>query len=91
MAKAQRILSEAEVTEQIRVSTKKEILAYLKDGVPRSKKVDDAIELWKLINTEQHTKQAALNRLVNVLRMLPPNERLAEINKTKKLLLPEPA
>jgi hypothetical protein len=63
-------------------------LAYIKDGVPRSDKVDDLIELWRQINTEMQLRQAALNRYSRLLQMLPPKERLAEIQKTKQLMQP---
>lgn len=84
----QRKLSENELTEQMRISLKKELMAYCKDGVPRSKKIDDMIEIWRQLNSEMQLTQAAFNRFARILQMLSPEERSAEINKHKKLLLP---
>ena len=87
MAVSQRKLSENELTEQIRISLKKELLVYCKDGMPRSQKIDDLIEMWKQLNTEMQMDQAMFNRAVKILQMLPDKNKLAEINKHKKLLL----
>jgi hypothetical protein len=84
-----RVLTEQELSEQIRLSTKKELLAYIKDGAPRSKKIDDCMEIWRQINSEMQLRQAALNRYSRLLQMLPPKERVQEIQKTKRLMSPD--
>ena len=84
----QRVLSEEELSEQIRISAKKEILAVLKDGVPRSKKFEDAVDNLKIAVTELQLRQAARNNYVRLLQMLPAKERLAEIDRIKKIMLP---
>ena len=43
---ANRVLSEDELTEQIRISAKKEILAVLKDSVPAGEKTKIAERSW---------------------------------------------
>jgi len=86
--KTQRILSEDEINEQIGISLKKELLAYIKDSVPRSQKTADMIEIWKQHNTELQVKEAALNRYARILHMLPTKERIAEINKLRRVMLP---
>lgn len=85
---AKRQLSERELNEQIRLSAKKEILAFLKDGVPKSPKFDDAIECWKQSTTELQLHQAALNRFQRIVQMLPPKEREREIKKVLTRMLP---
>jgi len=84
----QRILSEHELNEQIGISIKKELLAYIKDGVPRSQKTADMIEIWKQHNTELQIKEAALNRYARMLQMLPSVERTVEIKRIRQLMLP---
>jgi len=84
----ERKLSEDEITEQMRLSLKKELLAYSKDAIPKSQKIDDLIEIWKQLNTETQLKQAMLNRITRILQMLSPEQKLAWIKENKKLLLP---
>lgn len=86
---AQRVLSEDELNEQLRISAKKELLAYFKDGVPRSKKIDDAHEHLKIQVTELQVRQGDRNNLTRRLQMLPPEERLALMKRNKTLMLPD--
>lgn len=81
--KTQRVLTEQELNEQIRLSIKKNLLAYIKEGIPRSERVNDELEIWKQINTEMQIQQAALNRYAKLLNLMSPKERTNEINRLK--------
>ncbi len=88
---AQRVLTEDELSEQMRISSKKEILAVLKDGIPRSQKFEDALETLKLSVAELQLRQAARNNYVRLLQMLPPKDRVLEVERIKKRMLPPTA
>ena len=83
-----RVLSEDELTEQIRISAKKEILAVLKDGVPPGEKTKIAERSWIQSGKETIYKLADRNSRLKALQMLSPQDR-AEVVKKKKLYLPE--
>lgn len=83
-----RALSEEELTEQIRISAKKEILAVLKDGVPHGEKTKMAERSWRNANKEQMLRLADRNSRLKALQMMSPKDR-AGIIKKRKLYLPE--
>jgi len=85
---SERVLSEDELNEQIILSMKKEILAYVKDGIPRNKKIDDIKFFLNQLNGERQTRQASFNRYLRFLSMFPPEQRLAELKRAKDKLLP---
>jgi len=84
----QRVLTEEELNEQIRMTAKNEILAVLKGAVPISKTYEAAQISWKNINTELLIKQAMRNNLTRLLQMLTPKERTDAIKKCNLLRLP---
>jgi len=84
----ERRLSEDELNEQLILSIKRELLAYVKDGVPRSKKIDDIKYILNQINSERQVKHASLNRYLRYLGMFPPQDRLPALKKAKEKLLP---
>jgi hypothetical protein len=88
MAKAERVLTEMEIDEQMRLSLKKELLAYIKDAVPYSKKVETMIELWKQVNTQLQIKGAERKRQMQFLLMLPKQLRDKEIKRVTEKMLP---
>lgn len=86
---AQRKLNEDEINEQIRISAKEELREYFQGGSPRTKKIDDAHEALKILTAEMQLRQSAKNSAIKILNMLSPKERLNEINKLKRHMLPE--
>jgi hypothetical protein len=89
MAKAQRVLTERELSEQLRLGIKKELLAYIHNAIPRSQKIDDLIELWKQVNTELQMMCADRKRQMRFLELLPKEQRTKEIKRLQRQMLPE--
>ena len=89
MAKARtnRVLTEQEIDEQMRLSIKKELLAYCHDVMPRSAKIDDLIEMWKQVNTNLQLVCAERKLQMRFLEMLPKKLKEAEINRIRPLML----
>lgn len=86
---AKRKLTEDEINEQIRISAKEELREYFQGGSPRTKKIDDAHEVLKILTAEMQLRQSAKNSAIKILNMLSPKDRLNEINKIKRNILPE--
>ena len=88
MTKTNRVLTEQEVDEQMRLTIKKELLAYIHDATPRSKKVDDLIEMWKQVNTNLQLVCAERKLQMRFLEMLPKDLRESEIKQMRPVMLP---
>ena len=85
--RTQRVLTESETDEQLRLSIKRELLAYLHDAVPRSSKIDDLIDMWKQVNTNLQLVCAERKLQMRFLEMLPKEIREAEIKQMRPLML----
>lgn len=89
MAKAQRVLTEREIDEQMRLGIKQGLLDYIHDKVPHSKKIENLIDMWKQVNTQLQMMCAERKRQMNFLLMMPKAEREKEIKRLRQKLLPE--
>jgi len=87
MAKTQRVLTEYELDEQMRLSIKKELLAYMHDGIPRSQKITDLIEMWKQVNVQLQLVCADRKLKMRFLEMLPKTEKEKQISRLQTLML----
>ncbi len=85
---AQRKLNEDEINEQIRMSAKEELRAYFQGGSARTKKIDDAHEVLKILTAEMQFKQSKINATLKLFGMLNPQNREKAVNKLKQKLLP---
>jgi len=88
MAKANRVLTEGEIDEQLRLGIKKELLAYINDAVPYSQKIDVLIEAWKQVNTNLQLICAERKRQMRFLEMMPKTEREIWVTKLCQVMLP---
>jgi hypothetical protein len=87
MAKTQRVLTEGELREQLRLSIKKQLLAFAHGAVPYSQTIAVLIEIWKQLNTEDQLLGAERKRMMRFLEMLPKEERVKEIKRLQQQLL----
>ena len=85
--RTQRVLTESETDEQLRLSIKRELLAYLHDAVPRSAKIDDLIDMWKQVNTNLQLVCAERKLQMRFLEMLPKEIKESEIKQMRSLML----
>lgn len=89
MAKAQRVLTEVEIDEQLRLGIKKEALAIVKNAEPYSKhRIDTVLRSWREVNTQLQIDLAIRRMQMHYLTMLPKDLREKEIIKAASKMLP---
>ena len=87
MAKTQRVLTEQEIDEQMRLQIKKELLAYIYDAVPRSAKIDDLIKMWQQANVHIQLVLAERKMQMRFLEMLPKAIKESEVKRLRQVML----
>jgi len=85
---AQRKLSETEIDEQLRISAKEHLRAYLQGGEPRTQKVPDSHETLKIITAQMQIRQAANNSVIKLINLLPVEDKKKALKQLKTKLLP---